>query len=156
MSITITLFGQILTFIVLVWFITKFLWNPIIQMMEQRTKRIADGLAAAERGEHEKELAEKRATERLREAKQDAMEIVAAAHKQANQIIEDSKQKARIEGERQLELARAEIEQESHRAKENLREQVVNLALAGAEKILEREIDAAAHDEFLNKMVKAL
>lgn len=156
MSITITLFGQILTFIVLVWFISKFLWNPIIQMMEQRSQRIADGLAAAERGQHDLELAAKGATERLREAKQDAMEIVAAAHKQANQIIEDSKQKARIEGERQLELARAEIEQESHRAKENLREQVVNLALAGAEKILEREIDAAAHDEFLNKMVKAL
>lgn len=156
MSITITLFGQILTFIVLVWFITKFLWNPIIQMMEQRSKRIADGLAAAERGQHEKELAEKGAAERLREAKQDAMEIVASAHKQANQIIEDAKQKARIEGEHQLELARAEIEQESHRAKENLREQVVNLALAGAEKILEREIDATTHDEFLNKMVKAL
>jgi F-type H+-transporting ATPase subunit b len=125
-------------------------------MMEQRSKRIADGLAAAERGQHEKELAEKGAAERLREAKQDAMEIVASAHKQANQIIEDAKQKARIEGEHQLELARAEIEQESHRAKENLREQVVNLALAGAEKILEREIDATTHDEFLNKMVKAL
>lgn len=156
MSITITLFGQILTFIVLVWFISKFLWNPIIQMMEQRSNRIADGLAAAERGQHDLELAEKGAAERLREAKQDAMEIVTNAHKQANQIIEDSKEKARVEGERQLELARAEIEQESHRAKENLREQVVNLALAGAEKILEREIDSASHDEFLNKMVKAL
>ena len=156
MSITITLFGQILTFIVLVWFISKFLWYPIIQMMEDRANRIADGLAAAERGQHDLELAEKGATERLREAKQDAMEIVASAHKQANQIIEDSKQKARFEGERQLEIARTEIEQESHRAKENLRTQVVNLALAGAEKILEREIDSAAHDEFLNKMVKAL
>jgi F-type H+-transporting ATPase subunit b len=141
---------------VLVWFISKFLWNPIIQMMEDRSNRIADGLAAAERGQHDLELAEKGATERLREAKQDAMEIVAAAHKQANQIIEDSKQKALLEGERKLEIARAEIEQESHRAKENLRTQVVQLALAGAEKILEREIDSAAHDEFLNKMVKAL
>lgn len=125
-------------------------------MMEQRSNRIADGLAAAERGQHDLELAEQGATERLREAKQDAMEILANAHKQANQIVEDSKEKARVEGERQLEIARTEIEQESHRAKENLRTQVVQLALAGAEKILEREIDAAAHDDFLNKMVKAL
>jgi len=125
-------------------------------MMEERSNRIADGLAAAERGQHDLELAAKGAAGHLREAKQDAMEILANAHKQASQIIEDSKQKARLEGEHQLEIARTEIEQESNRAKENLRTQVVNLALAGAEKILEREIDSAAHDEFLNKMVKAL
>jgi len=155
-SITITLFGQILTFIVLVWFIQKFLWGPITQMMEARSKRIADGLAASERGKHELELAEQRSGERLREAKQDASDIIVAANKRSNEIIEEAKEQGRVEGQRQIEVAVAEIEQEVNRIKEDLRRQFVNLTLATAEKILEREVDAAAHDEFLNKMLKKL
>lgn len=156
MSITVTLFGQILTFIVLVWFLNKFLWGPITNMMEARSKRIADGLAAAERGKHELELAEQRAAERLREAKQDASDIIVATNKRANEIIEESKEQGRVEGQRQIDAAVAEIEQEINRAKEDLRRHFVNLTLATAEKILEREIDAAAHGEFINKMVKKL
>jgi len=155
-SITITLFGQILTFIVLVWFIQKFLWGPITEMMEARSKRIADGLAASERGKHELELAEQRSAERLREAKQDASDIIVAANKRSNEIIEDAKEQGRVEGQRQIEVAVAEIEQEVNRIKEDLRRQFVNLTLATAEKILEREVDATAHDEFLNKMLKKL
>jgi F-type H+-transporting ATPase subunit b len=155
-SITITLFGQILTFIVLVWFIQKFLWVPITQMMETRSKRIADGLAAGERGKHELELAEQRAAERLREAKQDASDIIVAANKRATEIVEEAKEQGRVEGQRQIEAAVAEIEQEANRVKEELRRHFVDLTLASAEKILEREIDAAAHDEFLNKMLKKL
>ncbi len=156
MSITITLFGQILTFIVLVWFIQKFLWGPITDMMEARSKRIADGLAASERGKHELELAEQRSAERLREAKQDASDIIVAANKRSHEIIEDAKEQGRVEGQRQIEVAVAEIEQEVNRIKEDLRRQFVNLTLATAEKILEREVDATAHDEFLNKMLKKL
>jgi len=155
-SITITLFGQILTFIVLVWFIQKFLWGPITEMMEARSKRIADGLAASERGKHELELAEQRSAERLREAKQDASDIIVAANKRSNEIIEDAKEQGRVEGQRQIEVAVSEIEQEVNRIKEDLRRQFVNLTLATAEKILEREVDATAHDEFLNKMLKKL
>lgn len=156
MSITVTLFGQILTFMVLVGFVWKFLWGPVTQMMAARSTRIAQGLAAAERGKHELELSEQRAAERLREAKQDAAEIITAANKRANEIIEESKEQARLEGQRQLELAQAEIEQETNRAKEHLREQVVSLALLMSEKILGREIDASAHHNFLDQMIKEL
>lgn len=156
MSITVTLFGQILTFMVLVGFVWKFLWGPVTQMMAARSTRIAQGLAAAERGKHELELSEQRAAERLREAKQDAAEIITAANKRANEIIEEAKEQARLEGKRQLELAQGEIEQETNRAKEHLREQVVNLSLLMSEKILGREIDASAHHNFLDQMIKEL
>jgi F-type H+-transporting ATPase subunit b len=155
-NITVTLFGQILTFVVLVAFVWRFLWGPMTQMMEARRVRIADGLAAAERGKHDLELAEHRAAERLREAKQDAADIVAAAAKRGNKIIEEAKEQARIEGERQLAVAISEIEQESNRAREDLRRHFGNLVLATAEKILEREIDASAHNDFISKMVKKL
>jgi F-type H+-transporting ATPase subunit b len=155
-SITVTLFGQILTFMVLVGFVWKFLWGPVTQMMAARSTRIAQGLAAAERGKHELELSEQRAAERLREAKQDAAEIITAANKRANEIIEEAKEQARLEGKRQLELAQGEIEQETNRAKEHLREQVVNLSLLMSEKILGREIDASAHHNFLDQMIKEL
>ncbi|MDY6993995.1 MAG: F0F1 ATP synthase subunit B [Pseudomonadota bacterium] len=156
MSITITLFGQILTFLVLVLFVWRFLWGPVTQTMAERQKRIANGLAAAERGKHELELAEHHATDRLRSAKQDAADIIAAANKRADEIIEEAKEKARQEGQRQLDAAQAEIELETNRAREHLREQVLSLAVAIAEKVLSREIDATAHNEFVEKMIKEL
>jgi F-type H+-transporting ATPase subunit b len=155
-SITVTLFGQIFTFAVLVAFVWRVLWGPMTQMMEDRRKRIAEGLAASERGKHDLELAEYRAAERLREAKQDAADLMAAANKRANEIIEEAKQQARVEGQRQLDTALAEIQQEINRAKEDLRKQVVNLAIESAEKILEREIDATKHREFLDQMMEKL
>lgn len=156
MNITATLFGQIGTFIVLVWFVNRYLWNPMTKMLQARTERVAQGLEAAERGKRELELAEKGATDRLRRAKQEASHIIDAAHKRADQIVEEAKQQARLEGDRQLEAARAEIDQEKNRAKEQLREQVVSLSMACAEKILAREINASAHNEFIDKMVKKL
>jgi F-type H+-transporting ATPase subunit b len=155
-SITLTLFGQILTFSVLVAFVWKVLWDPITQMMEKRRAQIVDGLAAADRGKHELELAERRATERLREAKQDAAEIIVTANKRSDEIVEEAKEQAKIEGQRQLKVALAEIEQEINRAKGDMRRQMVNLALATAEKVLEREIDAAVHAQFLDEMIKKL
>ena len=156
MSITVTLFGQIFTFVVLVAFVWRFLWGPMVQMMEARRVRIAQGLAAAERGSHELELAEQRAAERLREAKQDVADIIAAANKRADEIIEEAKEQAQVEGQRQLAAATAEIEQENNRAREDLRRHFGNLVLATAEKVLEREVNAAAHSEFIETMMKKL
>ncbi|MGE5027120.1 MAG: F0F1 ATP synthase subunit B [Betaproteobacteria bacterium] len=132
-----------------VWFCMKFVWPPIMQALTQRQKQIADGLAAGERGKHELELASRRGSELLHESKQKAAEIVAQADKRAVQIVEESKSAAKAEGDRLLAAAKAEIEQEVFRAKEVLRQQVADLAVAGAEKILRREIDAKAHAELL-------
>lgn len=156
MNVTATLLGQIGTFAVLVWFVNRFLWGPLTKMMADRSKRIADGLAASERGKHELELAEQRATERLREAKQQAAEIIAQANKRANQIVEEAKEAGRQEGQRQLEAAQAEIEQAMNRAQEELRAQVSDLVIAGVEKILEREVNAKAHGEFVEKLTNKL
>ena len=156
MSITITLFGQILTFLVLVLFLQKFLWVPITDMMENRTKRIADGLAAAERGTHELELAQQRSANLLREGKKEASNVITLANTRATEIIEEAKKQGSIEGKRQIEKALGEREQEINRLKADLREQFVDLTVAAAEKVLEREIDPAAHVEFLNQMIKKL
>lgn len=149
MNVNATIIGQLITFWILIWFVMKYVWGPITSMMEARAKRIADGLAAGERGKHELDLASKRGTQVLHEAKQKASEILAQAEKRAGQIVEDGKASAKVEGDRLLAGAKAEIEQEVHRAKEGLRQQVADLAVAGAEKILRREIDAKAHAELL-------
>ena len=153
MNMNATLIGQSIAFFVFVWFCLKFIWPPLINALNERRKTIADGLAAAERGQHEQELAQKRAAEVLHEAKQQASEIIGRAEKRANEIVEDAKTDAKQEGARILTAAQAEIEQEVHRAREALRTQVVGIALAGAEKVLEKEIDAATHGELLNKLV---
>lgn len=152
MNITVTLFAQMLAFALLIWFVNKLLWGPLTAMMEARQKRIADGLAAAEKGKHEQELAEKRAKELLHTAKNQAAEIISQAEKRASEIIEESKGQGRAEGERIIVGARAEISQELNRAKEALRGQVVSIAIAGAEKILAREIDPKTHGDLLNQL----
>jgi F-type H+-transporting ATPase subunit b len=156
MNINLTLFGQMLSFAVFVWFAMKFVWPPIIKSLEERKAKIADGLAAAERGHHEKELAQKRATEAMHEAKAHAAEIVGMAQKRAAEIVDEAKTTARSEGERILIAAHAEIEQETNRVKEQLREQVAELAIAAAEKILTKEIDAAKHRDILDTVVKQI
>ncbi|MFP3874254.1 MAG: F0F1 ATP synthase subunit B [Thiohalophilus sp.] len=153
MNINLTLIGQTLTFIVFVWFCMKFVWPPIMNALNERKKKIADGLAAAERGAHEKELAEKKAAEVLHEAKQQAQDIINQAQKRASEIVEESKETARSEGERIIATAQAEIEQEVNRAREELRGQVASLAVAGAGKILKREIDAKANEDLLKDLV---
>ena len=149
MNVTATLFGQMITFAVLVWFIHRFLWGPLTRMLAERNKRIADGLAAAERGRRELEMAGKRSAETLRDTKQQAAEIIAQAEKRAVQVIEEAKHAAKAEGDRVTAGAKAEIAQEVSRAKEALRSQVSALAVAGAEKILRREVDAKAHADLL-------
>ncbi len=152
MNITVTLFAQMLAFGLLIWFVNKVMWGPLSGIMEARQKRIADGLAAAEKGKHEQELAEKRATELLKEAKDQAQEIVAQGQKRASEIVEEAKDTARAESERIIAAANAELEREVNQAKEALRTQVAAIAVAGAEKILKREIDAKAHEDLLNDL----
>jgi len=152
MNFNATLIGQTITFIVFVWFCMKFIWPPIMNALAERKKKIADGLAAAERGKHEKELAEGRAKDILREAKEQAGEIISRADRRAAEIVEEAKGDARAEGDRLKHAAHAEIEQELTRVREELRGQVVSIALAGAGKVLGREVDEAAHGELLNKL----
>ena len=153
MNINATLIGQTIMFALFVWFCMKFVWPPIMAALDARNKRIADGLAAAERGKNDLALAAKRSTELLREAKEKVAEIIALGHKRASEIVEEAKAQAKIEGERIVTAAKAEIEQEVFRAKEQLRTQVSAIALAGAGKILGREIDAKAHNDLLDKLV---
>lgn len=152
MNITITLIAQMIAFILLIWFVNKVLWGPLSALMEARQKRIADGLAAAEKGKHEQEQAEERAKETLREAKEQASEVLAQAQKRASEIVEEAKENARDEGQRIIAAANAEIEREVNTARETLRTQVASVAVAGAERVLRREIDAKAHAEVLDDL----
>ncbi len=156
MNINLTLIGQSITFVVFVWFCMKFVWPPIMNALEERKKKIADGLAAAERGEHEMELARKRATETLHEAKQQAQEIINLAHKRAGEIVDEAKEQARAESERILAAANSEIEQEANRAREQLRKEVATLAVAGAGKLIRKEIDEKANEALLKDLVAQL
>lgn len=149
MNINMTLIGQSITFAFFVLFCMKVVWPPIVNALEARRKQIADGLAAADRGKHELELAAKRSSETLHEAKQKAAEIIAQAEKRSAQIVDEAKSLAKVEGERQLAAAQAEIEQEAFRAREHLREQVAGLVIAGTEKVLRREVDAKVHADLL-------
>ncbi len=152
MNINATLLGQTIMFVMFVWFCMKYIWPPITNAMGERAKRIADGLAAGERGKSELDLATKRSLEILHEAKQKAAEVIAQAEHRAAQIIDEAKSDAKEEGERLLSGAKAEIEQEVFRAREALRDQVAALAVAGAEKILRQEVNAAKHAELLKSI----
>ncbi len=152
MNINATLIGQGIAFFLFVVFCMKYVWPPILHALEERKKKIADGLAAAEHGKHEQALAEERAKELLREAKEKAGEIINRADKRAAEIVDEAKDDARAEGNRLMTAARAEIDQELNRVKEELRGQVVSIALAGAGKVLEREVDEDTHAELLNKL----
>jgi F-type H+-transporting ATPase subunit b len=156
MNINATLFGQTITFIFFVWFCLKFIWPHIIKAMDDRKTRIAEGLAAGERGRHEQELGEQRAVEVIREAKDQAKEILALAHKRGDEIVDDAKGDGRAEGERMLRAAEAEMEQQMNQAREQLRADVVKLALQGAQQVLGRDVDEKAHTEQLNRLAEQL
>ncbi len=152
MNITLTLIAQMSAFIALIYFVNKMLWKPMSGMLEDRQKRIADGLAAAEKGKQEQELAEKNAMQKISEAKAQATEIVSQAQRRSNEIVEEAKIAAREEADRILTAANAEIEQELNRAKETLRKEVSSIAVAGASKILKKEVDAKAHASILDDL----
>ena len=156
MNINFTLVAQAIAFAVLIWFTVKFVWPPLLVAIEKRQKEIADGLAAAQEGKSALEQAAKKSEASLNEAKQKAAEIIGQAEKRATQIVEEAKNNAKAEGDRIIAGAKAEIDQEVTRAKEGLRAQVSSLAVAGAEKILRREIDAKAHSDMLNQLASEL
>ena len=153
MNINATLIGQSIAFFIFVWFVMKYVWPPLIVALEERKKTIADGLAAAERGKHEQELAEKAAESHIKEAKGQAAEIVTQAQKRASEIVEEAKIAAKEEAGRVKAAADAEIDQEINRAKEHLRQQVASVAMAGAAKVLNREVDEKAHSDIVDDMI---
>lgn len=156
MSINATLLIQIIAFVLLIWFVNKMLWGPLSKLMEDRQKRIADGLSAAEKGKHELELAEQKAKEVLKEAKAQAQNILSQAEKRGSEIVEDAKVKANEEADRIKAAAQADIEQETSRAREELRKEVAAIAVSGAEKILNKEVNAATHNDMLDALVKQI
>ena len=141
---------------IFIWFTMKFVWPPLMKAMETRREKIADGLAAAEQGRNELELAKIKSQEMLTEAKSQAAGLLEQANHRANQIVEDAKTKARSEGERLLEIARGEIEQEYNNAREQLLAEVSHIAVAGAEKILTRSVTQGGDDGLIQQMMSDL
>jgi F-type H+-transporting ATPase subunit b len=155
-NINLTLFGQLISFLFFIWFCKKFVWAALIGAMEERQKKIADGLDAADRASRDLELAQEKAGEQLKEAKQEAAVILEQANKRAVQIVDEAKQQAKAEGDRLKAAAQAEIDQEVNRAKEELRKQVAVLALAGAEKVLQANIDENVNRELVDNLAAQL
>ena len=147
-----TLVVEAIVFATFIWVCIRFIWPPLLRAIETRQKTIADGLAEAERGRSSLADAQKQTEVILREARERAQELVAAAEKAAHERIEESKTSAKAEGDRLVAAARAQIEQEVQAARQQLREQVAQLAVTGAEKILQREVDARAHAQMLDQL----
>lgn len=156
MNMNATLIGQLIAFAVFVIFCMKYVWPPLMAAIEERQKTIADGLADAERAGKDLELAQEEATAKLRDAKQQAADIIEQAKKRANQLVDEETQRGHAEREKIINQGYAEIEAERNRAKEDLRKQVAALAVVGAERILQREIDAATQDDIVEKLVAEL
>ena len=156
MNINLTLFGQMVTFAIFVWFCMKFVWPVIISAMEERQQKISDGLDAADRAMRDLEAAHAKATDQMKDAKKEAASILDQASKRANQIVDEAKEQAVAEGDRLKLAAEAEIEQEVNRAKEELRASVAGLALAGAEKVLEASIDDKANRALVDDLASQL
>ncbi len=156
MNLNATLFAQIVVFFVLAWFTMQFVWPPIMKALDERAKKIAEGLAAAEKGQQDLTAASIRSKEVLREGREKAAEMIALAEKRANQVVEEAKVIAQEEASRIVAAAKMEAHQESERVKTLLREQVSALVVQGAEKILRREIDAKAHSQLLNALKEEL
>ena len=156
MDINMTLLGQTIAMIVFVWFTMKFIWPPVMNAIEERQTKIADGLAAAERGQQSLDSAKEEAAAIVSDARKQATGILDQAHARANEIIAEGKAEGARERERQLQAGRAEIEQEANRAREELRGQVSAIAVASAEKILMREIDPRTHEDILTRLAAEL
>ena len=152
MDLTLSIVAQAIVFAILIWFTVQYIWPPLVNAIEARQKQIADGLAEAERGRNSLADAQKQTEVILKDARERAHELIAAAEKAAGQRVEDSKAQAKAEGDRLLAAANAQIQQEVQSAKQVLREQVAQLAVSGAEKILRREVDAKAHADMLNQL----
>ena len=156
MQFNATFLGQGLAFAILIWFTWKFIWPPLMRAVEERQQKIAEGLAAADNAQKNLAQAEERVADELKAARVKANEIIEQAHQRANQIVDAAKAEAVAEGQRQKALVEGEIVASANRAREDLRQQVSSLAVAGAEKLLHREIDAAAHKALLDELAAQL
>ena len=152
MSITATLIVQMIVFLILVWFTMKFVWPPIALALDERAKKIAEGLSAADKAKSELVVANQRVEQQLSAARDDAAKRLADAERLAQQLIEEAKSRASEEGAKIIAAAKAEAEQEATKAREALRSQVAGLAVKGAEQILRREVDAGVHAELLGRL----
>lgn len=153
MNFNATLIGQSITFIIFVWFCMKYIWPPLMTALEERKVRIADGLAAAERGQKDLELAQSKVSDNLKEAKVQAQDIINQAHKRANEMVDEAKEAAREEAEKIKAAATSDIEQQVNSAREHLRKEVSVIALSGAEQILQREVNAETHGKVLDDLM---
>jgi F-type H+-transporting ATPase subunit b len=156
MNLNATLLAQAVVFAVFIWLTAKLIWPHLTRAIEARQKTIADGLAAAEQGKRALELSTRQADESISQARSRAAEVLAQAEKRAAQMVEEARNAAKEEGNREKAAAKAEIEQQVTRAREQLRDQVASLAVAGAEKILRREVDAKAHGDLLDSIKRQL
>lgn len=156
MDINATIIGQFITFAILVWFTMKYVWPPIIKAMHEREKKIAAGLEAAERSKRELEMAEHKVFSIIRDAKQQATQIIEQANLHSAQLIEEAKAQAKQESLRIVEMAQGEIDREVNRAKEGLKNQLAVLAVTGAERIIKRNLNASMHDDLLNELTSEI
>tara|TARA_R110000868_G_scaffold276747_1_gene536499 strand:+ start:323 stop:793 length:471 start_codon:yes stop_codon:yes gene_type:complete len=152
MDINATIIGQLLTFALLVWFTTKYVWPPVTKVMHDREKTIADGLEAAERSHRELEMAEHKALTIIREARQQANQVIEQANLHSAKLVEEAKSVAKQEGQRIVELAQGDIDREISQAKEILKTHLAKLAIGGAEKIIRRSLDTQAHHDLMNEL----
>ena len=153
MNFNATLIGQMITFAVFVWFCMKYIWPPLMAALDERNARISEGLAAAQRGQQDLAEAQAKVGDSLNDAKQQAQEIINQAQKRANEIVDEAKDAARDEADKIKAAATADIDQQINSAREHLRKEVSGIALAGAEQILKREVDASAHAVVLDELV---
>lgn len=152
MDINFTIVGQFITFVILVWFTMKYVWPPITKAMHNREKKIAAGLEAAERSKRELETAEHKALGIIRDAKMQATQIIEQANSHSAKLVEEAKSMAKQEGQRIVEMAQGEIDREVQKAKEELKSKLATLAISGAEKIIQREIDVNAQESLLTQL----
>ncbi|MDP1573531.1 MAG: F0F1 ATP synthase subunit B [Coxiellaceae bacterium] len=154
MNLNLTLLGEMLTFMVFVWFTMRFIWPPLTKALEDRREKIATGLAASEKAKRDLELAQHKVTELMTEAKAQAAQLIEQANQRANHIVEEGKARARVEGDRLLAIAKSDIEREIYAAREVLMKQLSSLVVTGAEKILQHDVNKSANDRIIAEMVK--
>lgn len=156
MNINLTLIGQAISFTIFVWFCMRFIWPPVINALEARKKRIADGLADADAAKTERERAEQEAQQTTGQAREEASRILAQAERRASEIVAEARTTAKTEGDRILSQAQEEIEKNTQQVREQLRGEVATLAIAGAEAVLQREVDDTAHADALKQLAERL
>ncbi|MBU0744965.1 MAG: F0F1 ATP synthase subunit B [Gammaproteobacteria bacterium] len=156
MDINVTLFGEMLTFAVLVWVVAKYIWPPLMQVIQERQEKIALGLEAAARGQHELKLTQENITKQLRQAKLDAAKVLDLANQQANNFLEEVKVSAQLERSKMLVQAKLDLEQEVHKAKEELQKQTVDLVITATEKILQQKVDEVAQGKLIDKLISSI